>query len=294
MYRLFIPLEEIEEGGGEYRAKNPKGKDSSDLIKTRGNDGPSPFAQGELLLVCSGKLKTGGNGTLLIFRFMFTGLEDDSSQRFTSATIRVEFSDEQSRMTYDPQVVSAWPAKQQRFDIVTENPDIRREGNMALRTEGLPFQFEAGRQWMVSATSIREYYAKLSAMKFNTRNFTGTWNSVIWQLNEGSLKKQGLPHLLQTAVIVRRIGDGKFAMKMKIETTTSLQAGTISMMEKLVGTGWSELVDPVNIDPKLFMVKEIDIPELADMRSKGEIMLDDLKLENYVGLMHKENKEGIR
>lgn len=83
-------------------------------------------------------------------------------------------------------------------------------------------------------------------------------------------------------------------MKMKIETTTNLQAGTISMMEKLVGTGWSELVDPVNIDPKLFMVKEIDIPELADMRSKGEIMLDDLKLENYVGLMHKENKEGIR
>ncbi|KAK4059538.1 hypothetical protein Trihar35433_10814 [Trichoderma harzianum] len=126
MYRLFIPLEEIEEGGGEYRAKNPKGKDSTDLIKTRGNDGPSPFAQGELLLVCSGKLKTGGNGTLLIFRFMFAGLEnDDTSQRLTSATIRVEFRDEQSRMTYDPQVVSVWPAKQQTFDIATENPDIR-------------------------------------------------------------------------------------------------------------------------------------------------------------------------
>ncbi|KAL5085889.1 hypothetical protein Trisim1_009803 [Trichoderma cf. simile WF8] len=289
MYRLFIPLEEIEESGGEYRAKNPKGKDSSDLIKTRGNDGPSPFAQGELLLVCGGKLKTGGNGTLLIFRFMFAGLENDSSQRLTSATIRVEFSDEQSRMTYDPQVVSVWPAKQ-TFDIATEKTDVRREGNMALRTEGLPFQFEAGRQWMASATSMTSYCTKLSAMKFNTRSFEGTWNSAIWWLNEDSLKKQGLPHLLQTAVIVRRIGDGKFRMKIKIETTTNLQAGTINMMETLVGTGWSELVDPVHIDPKLFMVKEIDIPELADMRSKGEIMLDDLKLENYVGLMHKENK----
>ncbi|KAJ4860081.1 hypothetical protein T069G_05069 [Trichoderma breve] len=287
MYRLSIPLEEIE--------KDPKGKDSSDAIQTRGNNGPSLFAQPELLLVCSGKLKTGGNGTLLIFCFMFTGLEDDSSQRLTSAEIRVEFSDEQSRIAYDPQVVSVWPARQQRFDIVTENPDIRREGNMALRTEGLPFQFEAGRQWMVSATSMASYCTKLSATRFNTRlSMDGTWNSVIWKLNEHSLKKQGVPHLLQTAVIVRRRGDGRFVMKIKIETTTNLQAGTINMMEKLVGTGQSELVDPVNIDSKLFMIKEIDIPELADMRSKGEIMLDDLKLENYVGLMHKENKEGIR
>ncbi|KAF3074080.1 hypothetical protein CFAM422_003841 [Trichoderma lentiforme] len=294
MYRLFIPLEEIEEGGGEYRAKNPKGKDSSDVIKTRGNDGPSPFAHGELLLVCSGKLKTGGNGTLLIFRFMFAGLENDSSQRLTSATIRVEFSDEQSRMTYDPQVVSVWPARQQRFDIVTEKTDIRREGNMALRTKGLPVEFGVGGQWMISTPSITEYHAKLSAARFNTRGFLGSWNSAVWLLKEHHLKKQGVPHLLQTAVIVRRIGDGKFVMKIKIETTTNLQAGTINMMETLVGTGQSELVDPVDIDPKLFMVKEIDIPELADMRSKGEIMLDDLKLENYVGLMHKENKEGIR
>ncbi|KAM6486255.1 hypothetical protein HDV62DRAFT_353448 [Trichoderma sp. SZMC 28011] len=289
MYRISIPLEEIEEGGGEYRSKNPKGKDFRDVIQTRGNDGPSLLAQAELLLVCSGKLRNGANGTLLIFRFMFTGLENDNSQRFTSAKIRVEFSDEQSRIAYDPEVVSIRPARQQRFDIVTEKTDNRRGGNIALRTEGLPVEFGVGRQWMISTPSVKEYYSKLSAARFNTRDFVGSWNSVVWQLNEHSSKKQGVPQLLQTAAIVRRRGDGKFTMKIKIETTTNPQAGAINMMSKLLGMTQSEPVDPVNIDSKLFMLKEIDIPELAEMRSKGEIELDKIHLEDYVGLMHKEN-----
>ncbi|KAL6786468.1 hypothetical protein J3E68DRAFT_447146 [Trichoderma sp. SZMC 28012] len=285
MYRLSIPLEEIE--------KDPKGKDSSDAIQTCGNDGPSLFAQTELLLVCSGKLKTGGNGTLLIFRFMFTGLEDDSSQRVTSAKIRVEFSDEHSRMTYDPVMVSVWPARSQRFDIVKEETNNQRGGNVAFRTKGLPVEFGVGGQWMISTPSITEYHAKLSAARFNTRDFVGSWNSAVWLLKEHHLKKQGVPRLLQTAVIVRRIGDGKFKMKINFEATTSAQAAMMNTMKKLVSIPHSELVDPVNIDSKLFMIKEIDIPELAEMRSKGEIVLDDIRLEDYVGLMHKENKEGI-
>ncbi|QYS99357.1 hypothetical protein H0G86_006494 [Trichoderma simmonsii] len=290
MSHLSIPLIETKDEGGEYRARNAKGKDFRDVIQLCGNSGTSLISR-EILLVCSGKLGASGKGTLLLFRFMFTSLENDTSQRFTSAKITIEFSDERSRNAYDPEVVSIWPARQQRFDIVTETTDNRRGGNIALRTEGQPLQFEAGRQWMVSTTSMIRYCTKLSAVKFNTRsNFEGTWHSVIWQLNEHSSRKEGVPHLFQTAVIVRRIDDGKFKMKIKIETTTNTQAALKNMMKKLVGLTQSEPVDPVNIDSGLFMLKDIDIPELAEMRSKGEIELDKIHLEDYVGLMHKENK----
>lgn len=294
MSEFYIPLTEIEEFGGIYRARNLQGEDFRQVLQIYGRHGQSFIARAEILLVCSGKLIDGGNGTLIIFRFTFITFADEPQRRFTSAKITVEFSDLEQQMVNDPEVITILPARPQDFDIVTLSSDSELEVNVNAGTNGGPLDVGVGGRWKVSETTSKDYYARLKAVKFNNRDsFMGLDNAAIWKLEEHTSKKKGVPNLLQTAVILRRNGDGKFRMKINIETTVDKWTAAKETIKKMIGKAQPEPVDPVHIDPALCMRRDINIPELAEAKS-GEIILDALDLSKYVGLVLTDTRDAER
>ncbi|KAL6822090.1 hypothetical protein J3E69DRAFT_339916 [Trichoderma sp. SZMC 28015] len=285
MSDFVVPLAEIEGSGGTYRSRDLQGRDFRHVLQIYGRHGQSFVARAEILLVCSGKLKDGGNGTLIMFRFTFSVFEKAVQRRFTSAKISVEFSDLLSRMVNDPEVVTILPDRAQDFDLITveREREVEAAGNAGI-SAGLG-DVGAEVRWKESATTSQEYYARLRAVKFNNRyTFMGEDNCAIWKLDEHNSKKKGLPDRFQTAVILRRNGDGKFQMKINIETTVDKRTTTGELIKKMIGRTQPEPVDPINIDSQLFVLKEVEIPGLAKVRT-GEMALDDLDLTNHVGLV---------
>ncbi|EHK20997.1 uncharacterized protein TRIVIDRAFT_223463 [Trichoderma virens Gv29-8] len=263
MSDFSVPLTDIEEFGGTYRARNLNGEDFNQVLQDYGNNGQSFIFRAEILLVCNGRLKDGGDGTVVIFRFTFSTAENVSQRRFTSAKITVEFSDFLGRPANDPEVVTLFPERLHNLDIVTNSSVKGQQANAATGTSE-PARLRFGAGLKLSQTDSDVYYARLMPVTWNTRpKKSGQDNAALWRLKEHTSKENGVPDFLQTAVILRRNGDGKFRMKIKIEATVDNRIDMKPTIEKMFGEIELGPVDPVNINPASFLGKEIDIPWLV-------------------------------
>ncbi|KAL6786470.1 hypothetical protein J3E68DRAFT_420596, partial [Trichoderma sp. SZMC 28012] len=288
MSDITIFLTETQEGGGTYRAKNLREENFRKTLQSYGDQGKSFIARAEILSVCSGKLKSGGDGTLLIFRFTFIPL--NRNQRFTSAQISVEFRDTLQRENHDPEVLTISPMDTHYFDTIKSEIKKEKVVGANVNTSGGAMNLEVGGGWKLTTVMSKEWSVRLGGAKIISRSsFMEPDDTAMWVLDEHNSKKQGVPDVFRTAVLLGRKSDDKFQLNINIETKVDTMSTAKNAIKRLFGKTNPEPVDPVNIDSQLFLMKDVDIPELAKVRT-GEMALDDLDLSKYVGLYTMEKK----
>ncbi|KAM0470406.1 hypothetical protein ACHAPX_009936 [Trichoderma viride] len=283
MTGLDIFLWEEGHRGSSLRAKNLEGEEYRMVYQNQGNHGQSLIARAEIINVTSGTLTPQGEpATLIILRFTFNSLNQSSNRRFVSATIKVEFSDFLSRSALDPEVYKILPDNNVRLDKVTRSKDVEWTVKGGL-TSGVPFVTpEVGVSWKMSKKKDKEYWAKLTGTKWNNRStFAGLDNTAIWYLAENKENRQGIPALLQTAVLLRRKGNDKIQMKINIESYVDNVSTLHSKAKKLFGGIDPEPMDPVNIDAKLQQLRDVDSEELREGSPLLSTM-DNIDLHKYI------------
>jgi hypothetical protein len=134
----------------------------------------------------------------------------------------------------------------------------------------------------MSKSKDKEYWAKLTGTKWNNRStFAGLDNTAIWYLAENKENRQGIPALLQTAVLLRRKGNDKIQMKINIESYVDNVSTLHSKAKKLFGGIDPEPMDPVNIDAKLQQLRDVDSEELREGSPLLSTM-DNIDLHKYI------------
>ncbi|KAL7898686.1 hypothetical protein HDV63DRAFT_417185 [Trichoderma sp. SZMC 28014] len=236
------------------------------VYKNQGDHGQGLIVRAEIINVASGTLTPQGEpATLVLLRFTFKSLNQSSNRRFVFAAIKVEFGDFLSRSTLDPEVYKIVPDNSVRLDKVTRSKDVEWTVKGGL-TPGIPFvTSEVGVSWKMLKSKDKEYWAKLTETKWNNRStFSGLDNTAIWFLGENKEKRQGIPALLQTAVLLRRMGNEKIQLKINIESYVENISTIQTRAKKLFGGIETEPMDPVNIDARLQQLRGVDSEELRE------------------------------
>lgn len=290
MSDFAIILAEEGDTSSALRSRNLEGEDFRRVLINQGNHGHEFITRAEIVAVASGTLTEKGDlATIIIFRFNFVNLEKSVKRRFVSAKIKVEFSDVRSRGNMDPEVFAISPDGEVHLEKHTLTKDVDRGIHAGLAVKGVDIGFE----WKVSETKEKEYWVKQLGIRFNSRTtFTGSDNTAIWQLLENPSKKQGVPSFFQTAVLLKRRGDDKVAMRITIESDIDAQSSFKKAVKKrFFGGVVTEPVDPVNISSKMFKIGDLDDADELKENSPALKSMKTLDMRKFTGVERRLAKE---
>ncbi|KAK4452494.1 putative ankyrin repeat protein [Podospora aff. communis PSN243] len=283
MSEFAIVLAEEGDASSSLRSRNLDGEDFREVLVVQGNHGPDFITRAEIVALASGTMtKDGPPATAIVFRFSFLSFKKNPKRRFVSTKISVEFGDVLSRSNLDPEVIAIFPDGNVALDRVTLSKDVE----MGLHATVAPFNWlDAGFDWKVSQTKTNEFSARQMGIKFNSRRtFTGADNMAIWQLVEHGAKRQGIPSFFQTAVLLQRRGSDKVTMKISIESELDTVSTAGSIKKRLFGGLVTEPVDPINISPKMFKIRDLEGADELQEDSASLGSMKTLRMGKFTGV----------
>ncbi|EFY97031.1 hypothetical protein X797_007499 [Metarhizium robertsii] len=119
-----------------------------------------------------------------------------------------------------------------------------------------------GYTWEWKKDGAHDHYTSLSGTVSNQhKEGYGEDNAAIWWLDEDPGTKQDIPRLFRTAILLR--SPNSRPLRVLLSVKAGGQHG--HWHDDLVGTGQSEAIDPVTIDPGLRLNSEHDRTSLTEM-----------------------------
>ena len=236
MEELTIDLQEVGDTGGAYRSRDENGKRFPKVLV---DSGRKTQVKAKLMLAVHGTLEPGGDpASLLIFEFYMT---TSNGRRFKNSTITVKFEDGEGPSQYDPAVYQISPQGEFTINKQTDSKDVTHAVDAAVNG-GVPAGgCSIGYHWTMSGTMNREHSATLNGMSRRLKTH-GDETSVVWEMQEDSVKGEELPTFLRAAVLTRHYESEEFRFLVEVATVEN---------KPFFGSCTSKMVNPLSVDPKI-------------------------------------------
>ncbi|KAI1825478.1 hypothetical protein F4861DRAFT_501268 [Xylaria intraflava] len=237
------PIEILLFEGGDpssgFRTKNAEGDKARGVLIDRGD---VLALRARLASVTHGDYAPDGDAaTLLVFEFNFLSMKQ--SRRFKAAKIILTFEDASGNLKNRPEVVTIAPAGKFFINKAVDVRDVKRSANVSLNGSVGGVGGSVGYVWDISQTKETDHATTL----VGTKRLFADWgkdDGVIWNLEEDSFTKAGIPSFLRAAVLLRRRDDVPFRFTIQVETDVDFEG----KFRRMLGLEKPKVVDPVELD----------------------------------------------
>lgn len=243
MAEFIVDLFPQGDEGSAFRQRNAPGEKSRNNII---DGGSTLMLKGTLIEVLHGtmtpKNESTQPATLLVLEFRFVSTE--SGRRFRGANITLRFGDAHGDAKLDPEVYRITHDGHFSMNETNVAQQLTYSANAGLQG-GIPMVgASAGISWSLSESRNIDHTASLVGHRRVLGRLWGADNSAVWVLGENPDKKDGIPTLLRTAVLLRRKAEVPFTTTVEVRTKVDF----VSEVKSLFGS-LKEPVDPIELDP---------------------------------------------
>lgn len=185
--------------------------------------------------------------TLLVLQFRFDARK--RARRIQSVNIELEFKRMRPGET-GPEVFAIWPNGRMSLMPTTQHENTTKSLNLQLGgaapVGGLTATGTVGWERSLSR-DVSDQTTVTGSIDLRRRNF-GPSNCASWTLLENGSTHTGVPEMIQTAVLLRRIDEDPFQCIVKIEAKVDIMS---TLQRVFGGKGSVPRDDPVLFDPSL-------------------------------------------
>ncbi|KNG85641.1 hypothetical protein ANOM_006032 [Aspergillus nomiae NRRL 13137] len=241
--QLDIPLFAEGTKDASFRLRNQPGELQRAHIMQEGSD---LTVQANITSVLHGTLTPDGDyATLLVIEYRFQGSLTRST-RFKSAMIKVKFTTTEDDLRGRPIVRSVAPDG--TFFLNSETADITDtlSANGSAKVGAGPVILGVDAGWERSTSVKRESHTTLVGTTWIDGRDAGKPNMGRWKLTENKSKKDGIPSMLRTAILVTQKVPLAFQAIVSIQTEANLAYALKKEARSFIGGKKVDIVDPVN------------------------------------------------
>ncbi|KAF8542812.1 hypothetical protein BDD12DRAFT_802574 [Trichophaea hybrida] len=206
--------------------------------------------QADLIDVFHGTLTTGGTaGTLIIAEFRFLNMSSDKSRRFRHGEIMMTFADKQGRSGFDPEVLDIAPLGTFSFNSTESCAEVTNSANFSTNFGMNGASLGADIRRDSTETTKRTHKTTLIGAIIYEGKVWGEKNAAVWTMDENSSREDGIPNLIQTAILLKRKSNDPFVLTVKIDAEVNFIYDTNHSIRKLFGRIKED--DPITFDPEV-------------------------------------------
>ncbi|KAE8384610.1 hypothetical protein BDV23DRAFT_166457 [Aspergillus alliaceus] len=241
--QLVIPLFAEGTKGASFRLRNEPGELQRAHIMQEGSE---LSVQANILSVLHGTLTPNGDyATLMIIEYRFQGSLARST-RFKSAMIKVKFVPSEDDPAGCPIVKNVAPDGTFFLNSVTTDITDTLSANGSAQAGAGPATLGVGAGWERSTSVKREYHTTLVGTTWIDGRDAGKPNMGRWKVTENKSKKDGIPSLLRTAILVTQKVPLAFQAVVSIQTEANMAYALKEEVRSFIGGKKVDIVDPVN------------------------------------------------
>lgn len=264
-------------------AVNPKGADFRPTLAQTQNKNSDLSYTANVTEIHHGKMKLQGQSksvpaTLIILEFSFHNKCQSTSKRYTSVQIDMLFRNAKGDGRNDPEVLGIAPEGSYYLNQTTKQTNTTLGGALGANVGlGALAGVEVGVTLEISKERTKEYQAKLTgATRLTSPN--SIWKKAAqWSMYENNEKKDGIPTLLQTAVLLRRRNDDPFKCQLELTSRVNINQKIVRFTDMFTGASDEDKnIDPITIHPKRKQldnsratgIQSVDLEHMETLREK--------------------------